>query len=367
MNRPFDPRNPPSEQELREHQRKFDDMNIFALLREAIRTRHTVESICVQYSYRQRFGRKVVHFDMNSNESGIFDHPDHISVSTSAICIMYLKFFNKSISKVLIVYAGTDANSTNNYLQINRAISEYCADNLKSIAFKCAYAMPITLQGLQGTTFHRLETIRLINVNLDVQLPVLANQFRNIYRLELNEVSMHDSDVRFQFLRDLDITYASERTCTRLIEVSRLLRLNSMLQNLRIEMPNVDDMSMEFLLDILDENTSFKVLIVKTGLVNEPVTEEQINRLMKFYQVKVLDLGSFRMTRTYANFLWRNIWSLSTFVTRIVKYEIPTPMNEDQLLTRFVRNDRGYEVVAPILRIRTMPRDDPVTFRRSSF
>lgn len=356
----------PNEQELRECQRSFSVLSLKELLKEAARIRNviSVEGICVHYAYRKNFGHKMVHFDVNSNEKRLIEYPDHILVAEHQTCQIFLQLFNQSISKILIMYDEADAESFGRYEFINRLLSAKCANGLESITFKCAQFMPITLRGFNAI-FQKVQIIRMENVDLDDKFPELANLFPKVYRLEFHDVSMIDNGVRLEFLRDLEITYVDEHTCDRLNEVQSLLRLNSMLRNLRIVMPNVNDMNMEFLLELITQNGLLMKLIVKTGMINEPVREAQIHRLMRYFSLETLDLSSFRMMSEYAYFLWRTLTNLRTFTTRIVKYMSAT--QDNRLVTRFrsTGTGTGYEILAPIARIRTMPRDDPVTFRRS--
>lgn len=360
MSRPLDLQMP-NEQELRRRQQKYNEYDLTKLVRAAGETRNTIDSIFVHYAYRKNFGDKVVHFDVNGDQTLVMAYPDRILVSERMTCFIYLKLFNKSISNVLILYTLANANAFDRYVEINRVISKFCASNLQTIAFKCAQPMRITLQGFEER-FREVKIIRMKNVNLDNQLPEFVARFPNTRRLELNEVSMIDNGIRWPNLIELEITYALERTRDRLNEVRSLLHSNSTLLRLHIEMPMVDDMNMDFLLDIIDRNTLLKKLIVKTNLVNEPVTEEQIYRLVRYFGLEFLNLSSFRMVRELATYLWNQLRRLKTFSTRIVKYK---NLNEGRILTRFVRTDTGHEIVPPILRFGTMPCDDPVTFRRS--
>lgn len=161
-------------------------------------------------------------------------------------------------------------------------------------------------------------------------------------------------------LRFLQIEYAVERRCHRLNEVQSLLRSNRSLRTLHIFMPNVVDMHMGFLLDIISNNMILSELIVKTGVVPEPVTIEQITRLSRYRALTRLDLRSFRMVRAHANLIWNGIRALRVFSIRILKEG--APIQENQLLMRLVRTGTEYEFAPPISMTR---RDDPVTFRRS--
>lgn len=354
----------PGRQQLEEYQRIINDYDLIDLLKEAKRTENSVANLCVYIAYIANFADKVVHFDLNSNERQITEHPDHILVSGRGMCILYLRLFNRSIIKILILNADADGDSDSIYWAFNSELSKHCATNLRSIAFKCAQPRPITLQGFQRI-FDKVNIVHLENVDLGDQLPELANRFPNVRQLVLQDVSMIDNSVRLQVLQKLEIAYTVEPTCQRLEEVRSLLRSNTTLFYLLIVMPNVDDMNMEFLLDIIGSKRFLIELIVKTKVVYEPVQAEQMRRLAQYLSLEKLDLNSFRMVREYADLIWQRLDRLRLFLIRIVKYVNETPIQENRLLTRFVRTDTGYEIAPPITRIRTMPRDDPVTFRRT--
>lgn len=351
-------------QEWREKQRILDGYELMDLLKVASSNENTRAIVFVHIAYIKNFGDKEVHFDLHSTQRQITELPDHILVEGHGMCLLYVRLFNRAIFKILIMCNG-DSNSI--YRIFNENLSKHCVNSLRSIAFKCAQLRPITLQGFQGR-FEKVKTVRLENVNLGGQLPELANLFPNVGRLVLQDVSMLDNGVRFQLLQVLEIGYAAGRTCVRLNEVRSLLRSNRTLLRLLIVMPNVDDMNMEFLLDIIGEKRFLLELIVKTKVVDEPVQAEQVERLIRSYEfLEKLDLNSFRMVRDYATFLWEKLPSLRLFLTRIVKYVNDAPIQENRLLTRFVRTDTGYEIAAPITRIRRMPQDDPVTFKRRPY
>lgn len=176
-------------------------------------------------------------------------------------------------------------------------------------------------------------------------------------------MSMIDNIARFPFLKDLEITHSQEHTCYKLNEVRSLLSSNVTITSLSIVMPNVDNMNMEFLLDIISDPwryMSLSRLVVRTELVHEPLTEEQVNHFMQYRVLTVLELGSFRMFNFAPYILWRKLSTLKKFIIRIVNIR---PIQQNALLTRFVRTDTGFDITAPIIRLRR--RDDAVIFRRS--
>lgn len=351
-------------------QRIFDNYDLNTLFDEGkkfIRNGDSIGKAYVFSAYERNFDDKTVHFNMNSNRNFISDEPNHILVEGSAYCRVYLSLFNRAISKILIVYDDSDLGTIEIYQDINVSISKHCANSLQSIAFKCAQTRPttITLQGFQAR-FNNVTIIHMENVDLNGQLPQLARRCPNVQHLKLHDVSMVNNDAHFRTLTHLEISYSLERTCDKLNEVRSLLQSSKMLESLHIEMPNVDDMDMDFLLNIINEQRQWfryyylSKLIVKTGMVSEPLTEDQGKHLERYKNLTMLNLGGFRIRREYADKIWNKLKHLRTFIIRIVQ-GVDVVLPENRLVFMFVRNDTGHKVVP----IRRRERSDAVIFRRT--
>lgn len=352
---------------FREQQRVFNNYDLITLFNEGPANSRTRMHAVV--AYKENFADKIVNLNLTVEQGGIArpdiaETPNYITVFGQDVCRDYLNLFSVSIRKISIVYSN-DVDQFNEYQEIHRYISKNCTNSVESIEFVCIGPMPFTLQGFHGT-FTNVKTIRMENVNFNDRLQELAQRFPNTLSLELYDGSLVDSTARFNRLQQLKITYATEHTCYKLNEIRNLLRSNVRLKIFHILMPDAEDMNMDFLLDIIGRQFFLTKLVVKTKIVDEPVTEPQLHQFKRFIMMRFLDLGCFRMPRELANDLWNELKGLRTFIIRIVKDpEIEQPRLSIRLIrTRTTRNRTYYEIAEPAEIFRRTRGDDTLSFRR---
>lgn len=167
-------------QGLQEYQKKIKDYSPKQLFDEAFRARNTIAFESVQVAYRTNFSEKEVHFDLNSNQRLITEHPDHISVLSLPISKLYLRAFNESISKILIMY--DDAMNMDlllDMIESNQSLSEL---SVPSSVLTNVVKEPVTQEQI-----NRLERYSRLE-KLDLSSFRMVNKYANYLNRKLKHL-----------------------------------------------------------------------------------------------------------------------------------------------------------------------------------
>lgn len=225
-----------------------------------------------QANARPYAAKKVGYF----RSIAVQEYSDHVEISGLKTCLRYLRCFGVSISNLSIDY---NASTSKRYQHVHDYISEYCAGGLTVVSFN---ELPRNTALHFKKPFDNVTTITIRDSELRQQLPSFSNWFPNVRQMNLCNVSSTDHFVAATFanLQCLSIDDRFSDGSSFLVEnAHKLLHLNPQLTSIELIGKKNKAMTMDKLLQMIENNAAVRKLAVKIYSSNFPVKLSEVEQL----------------------------------------------------------------------------------------
>lgn len=269
------------------------------------------------YVYKRKFHDKILNIHgvpIHSNPS-IKYHTwvcyEKVSFSDLKTCLQFLRCFGSSLTNLHIYYK---ISTIEHYEHVHRYMNQYCAETVAELAFIEKPRMPIDHF---VKPFVNVHTLAAHYCHYGEQMSSFSKWFPNLRTLKLFNVLMDDRWINppFQHLEHVRIHLNNNgRNGFTKSEAAQLVCSSHQLRQLKMYMPDRQGMTLNTLLNFIENKPSIEVLALIMNKYRWQVKLNEVQRIITEHPTLIeLDVSNFKFIADHVLLLIRQLNFLRYF------------------------------------------------------